>query len=267
MRNTPIVEIRNLKKKYDEQSPYILKDINFSVYPGEIIGYIGPNGAGKSTTIKCILGIIDNYEGSIFIKGKNIKSDPIEYKRLIGYVSETGDVYDMLTGAEYIQFLGKIYGLSQEDAYDKGLNLMKVFNIEDYYNNKISSYSKGMKQKLLIISALFHNPDIIFLDEPLNGMDANSILIFKEILKRLSEQGKTIFYSSHIMEVVEKISDRILLINNGVIESDSTVEELKTMNLESSLENIFNKMTGFNEQETLADEFMKTISGSDSNAV
>lgn len=262
-----ILVVENLKKKYNKNEPYILKGINFKVYPGDIIGYIGPNGAGKSTTIKSILGIIDDYEGSITIHGKDIKKGSNDYKRKIGYVSESGEVYEMLTGAEYITFLSEIYKIDPEIGTQKGRALMGIFDIEEYYDTQIAAYSKGMKQKLLIIAALFHDPDIIFFDEPLNGMDANSIMIFKEILKQLSLRNKTIFYSSHIMEVVQKISNRILLVQEGQIAADSTFEQLKNKNLEDSLENIFNKMTGFSEHEALAEQFVEIVNTRDTYAV
>lgn len=263
----PILKIKNLKKKYDKNGPYVLKDISFEVYPGEIIGYIGPNGAGKSTTIKTILGIITEYEGLIEFKGEDILSIGPDYKRYIGYVSEGAEVYKMLTGAEYIKFLGKIYNIDEEEAYNKGLELMKIFEIEDAYDSKISGYSKGMRQKLVLIAALFHDPEVIFLDEPLNGIDANSIAIVKEVLNELSSRGKTIFYSSHILEVVEKISNRIIVINDGIIDSDCTIDELKDRNFDDSLESIFNNMTGENNQKELANKFIQIIAGSGSNAV
>jgi ABC-2 type transport system ATP-binding protein len=246
---------------YDKAHGDILKGIDIEVYPGQIIGYIGPNGAGKSTTVKILLGIINEYQGEIKILGENIKENNIDYKRKIGYVPESAEIYENLTAREYLSFLGEVYGIEETKVLERSRHLMKLFAIESSFDSRISSYSKGMKQKLLIIASLIHNPDILFLDEPLSGLDANSVMVFKEILALLAKEGKTIFYSSHIMEVVEKISHRILLINDGKILADGTFEELKEMSKEGSLEGIFNQLTGFKEHESLAKEFVDTLKG------
>lgn len=259
MDKKPVIEINDLKMSYEKDTEDILKGIDLKVYPGQIIGYIGPNGAGKSTTVKILLGILNNYRGEVKIFGKDISKDGIEYKRKIGYVPETPEIYDDLTGEEYLMFLGEVYGMEPEQIDTKSQKLMSLFGIEEAYNSRISSYSKGMKQKLLIIASLIHNPDILFLDEPLSGLDANSVMIFKEVLAQLAALGKTIFYSSHIMEVVEKISDRILLIKDGIIVADGTFDELKSKSKEGSLEAIFNELTGFNKHRDIASEFIKAI--------
>ncbi|SCY37870.1 ABC-2 type transport system ATP-binding protein [Alkaliphilus peptidifermentans DSM 18978] len=257
--NEPIINIRGLRMNYGEKE--VLKGINLEIYKGQIIGYIGPNGAGKSTTVKIILGIIEGYEGEIKIFGEDISLNRIEYKRRIGYVPETAEIYDSLTGYEYITFIGEVYGMELEIINEKARKLMGLFGIEEAYHERISSYSKGMKQKLLIIASLLHNPDILFLDEPLSGLDANSVMIFKEILAELASRGKTIFYSSHIMEIVEKISSRIILLNDGAVVADGTFGELKEKSKEGSLEEIFNQLTGFKEYKEIANEFVTTLQG------
>lgn len=255
--NEPIISIKDLRVSYGQHE--VLKGINLEVHRGQIIGYIGTNGAGKSTTVKTILGLVPKYSGEIKIFGKDIKESGIEYKKRIGYIPEVPDIYDNLTAQEYLTFMGEIYGLDYDKADQKAQKLMKLFQIEKSYNSRISSFSKGMKQKVLIIASLIHNPDILFLDEPLSGLDANSVMIFKEILAELANQGKTIFYSSHIMDVVEKISTRIVLINNGNIAADGSFNELKEKSKEGSLEQIFNQLTGFNTYNELAEEFVSTI--------
>jgi ABC-2 type transport system ATP-binding protein len=257
----PIITIKNLSKSYGNKE--VLKDINLEVYRGEVIGYIGPNGAGKSTTVKIMLGLIGEYDGEINILGQDIKKEGIDYKRKIGYVPETGDIYENLTAREYLTFIGELYGMDYEEADVKAERLMELFGIKDVYDSRISSYSKGMRQKTLIISALINDPDILFLDEPLSGIDANSVMVFKEILAELKSQGKTIFYSSHIMEVVEKISSRIVLINDGQIVADGSFEELREKSMEGSLEEIFNQLTGFKEHEKIAKEFVSIVQGVD----
>lgn len=255
--NEPIITIRGLEKSFGTKK--VLKGIDLDVYSGQIIGYIGPNGAGKSTTVKIMLGLIEQYTGEIKIFGQNISSGNVEYKKKIGYVPEIADIYDNLTGREYLTFIGELYGLDIDVADKKAEKLMELFSLKDVYNSRISSYSKGMRQKVVIISSLLNNPDILFLDEPLSGMDANSVMVFKEVLAELASKGKTIFYSSHIMEVVEKISSRIVLINDGQVVADGSFDELKEKSMEGSLEGIFNELTGFNEHKEIAEEIVSVV--------
>jgi ABC-2 type transport system ATP-binding protein len=252
-----VVEIRDLSMSYGSKE--VLKGINLDVHRGEIIGYIGPNGAGKSTTVKIILGLVTGYEGTVKVLGEDIAKSSIDYKRKIGYVPEIADVYDSLTAQEYLTFVGELYGLKHSTADKRAQKLMSIFDMEAVYSSRISSFSKGMKQKVLIIASMIHDPDILFLDEPINGMDANSVIVFKELLWELAQQGKTIFYSSHIMEVVERISSRIILLNNGQIAADGTFEELQNNCSEGSLEQIFNQLTGFNKQKQVAGDFIAAL--------
>ena len=255
--NGPAISIQDLYMSYG--SNQVLNGINIEIPKGQIIGYIGPNGAGKSTTVKILLGLITNYSGKVRVMGEDISTGSIEYKKKIGYVPETAEIYDNLTAREYLTFLGELYGMSYEETDNKAKKLMQLFGIAEVYDSRITSYSKGMKQKVLIISSLLHNPEILFFDEPLSGLDANSVMIFKEIMSSLVNKGKTIFYSSHIMEVVEKISDRIILINKGNVVADGTFDQLKAKNKEGSLEEIFNQLTGFNQHKQIANDFVNVI--------
>ncbi|MCP1310277.1 ABC transporter ATP-binding protein [Paenibacillus tyrfis] len=252
-----ILSIRGLRMMYGDR--YVLRGIDLDVYPGQIIGYIGPNGAGKSTTIKTMLGLVEGYTGEIRIFGKDISDGSVDYKQRIGYVPETAEVYDALTAKEYLTFIGNLYGLEDEQAEWKAKRLIDLFGLEDAYNARIVSYSKGMRQKVLLISSLLHNPDILFLDEPLSGLDANSVMVVKEILAQLAAKGKTIFYSSHIMDVVEKISNRIVLLDGGEIVADGSFDELRTQSREGSLEEIFNRLTGFHEHKEIAERFVSVV--------
>lgn len=248
--------IKDLKMNFDGKE--VLKGINLEIDKGNIIGYIGPNGAGKSTTVKIILGLVEGYTGVVKIFGEDISQEEL-YKKRIGYVPEVAETYESLTAREYLTFIGQLYGLEYDDADKKAYELMDILEIKDVYNSKIESFSKGMKQKVIIISSLMHNPDILFLDEPLSGLDANSVMIIKEILLSLKEEGKTIFYSSHIMEIVEKISDRIILLNDGAIVADGSFDDLKESVHQKSLEQIFNQLTGFSEYKNLAKKFISVI--------
>ncbi len=252
-----VIKLNNIRKNFDDKE--VLKGVDLEIQAGQIIGYIGPNGAGKTTTIKILLGMIGDYEGEIEIFGETITADDIDYKFRIGYVPEGGDIYENLTGWEYIEFIGEVYKVDIAKVKERGKLMAESFGMEGAFNDRISSYSKGMKQKLLIITSLIHDPDIIILDEPLNGLDANSVMIFKEILLKLAAMGKTIFYSSHLMDVVEKISDRIVLISEGTVLADGTFEELQQRSEEGSLEKIFNQLTGFNESKEIAESIVDIL--------
>lgn len=252
-----IIEIDALSKSFGNNR--VLNNINLNVLPGQIIGYIGPNGAGKSTTIKILTGLLGDYTGSVKIKGQEVREAPTDIKRMIGYIPENAIVYDSLTPIEYLRFLGGLHNIEPNEVTKKAESLLQLFGLYPNRDDRMSSFSKGMRQKVLIISGLLHNPDIIFMDEPLSGLDANAVILVKEILQRLRSNGKTLFYSSHIMDVVEKICDRIILINKGEIVADGSFEELKNQQQSGSLEQLFNQMTGNNEHVTLADDFVHII--------
>lgn len=245
MNCTKSITISNLRKSFRSPDGYVdvLKGINLEIPAGQIVGYIGPNGAGKSTTVKILSGIIQDFDGVVSILGYDIRTNPIEIKRRIGYIPENAVMYDMLTPMEYLNFVGTLYGLDDDRIEDKADRLLGLFEMGKHANQRMDTFSKGMKQKILLISGLLHNPDIIFLDEPLSGLDANSVIIVKEMVTQLAREGKTIFYSSHIMDVVEKISDRIILIDNGNVVADGTMDSLMNGS-NQSLERIFAQLTG-----------------------
>jgi ABC-2 type transport system ATP-binding protein len=241
-----VISINNLRKQFGDNQ--VLKGINLHIETGQIVGYIGPNGAGKSTTIKILTGITSDFEGEVTVLGMNVRENPIEIKQRIGYIPEQAALYDVLTPLEYLRFVGKLYQLSDEIILSKSIELLRLFELSEKADLRMNGFSKGMKQKVLLISGLIHNPDIIFLDEPLSGLDANAVILVKEILSQLKKAGKTIFYSSHIMDVVEKISDRIIIIDKGSVIADGSFDELKKNASEGSLENIFTSLTGGSEQ-------------------
>ncbi len=253
----PIIQIHNLCKTYWNKQ--VLINISFDIYPGQVIGYIGPNGAGKSTTVKILTGLITDYTGTVIIKGLEQLTNSLAIKRCIGYVPETAELYDVLTPMEYLQFVGDLYSLPVESTKAKIENLMKIFGLYDTLHQRMDSFSKGMKQKVLISSALLHNPDIIILDEPLSGLDANSVILIKELVSKLARQGKTIFYCSHIMDIVEKVSDRIILIDKGQVIADGSVSELKLRSGNESLEDVFTGLTHEASAVNLADQILNTI--------
>lgn len=246
----PIITIRNLKKQYGDKE--VLKGINLDIYPGQIIGYIGPNGAGKSTTVKILTGIIQDYSGEVMVFGKALRDNVLEVKSKIGYIPELAELYDLLTPREYLTFVGKLYKLSDEIIEERSRKMLDSFGLLDNLDQRMDSFSKGMRQKVLITSGLLHNPAIVIMDEPLSGLDANAVILIKELLQAMKQEGKTIFYCSHMMDVVEKVSDRIILINNGAIIADGTIEELKQGGTDS-LEQIFARLTSSGNQVQKAD--------------
>lgn len=255
----PVISIRNLQKNYGEKK--VLKGINLDIYRGEIIGYIGPNGAGKSTTLKILIGTLGDFSGEVSILGYDVTKDVMEVKKHIGYVPENAMLYEVLTPMEYLLFIGRLYHLEDAQIEKRATELLSLFGLSEVIDTRMSTFSKGMRQKVLLISGLIHNPEIIFLDEPLSGLDANAVILVKEILAKLKEAGKTILYSSHIMDVVEKLSDRIVIINNGEIVANGTFEELKTQGSMASLESVFGSLTGGNqENQTRADDFIQALS-------
>jgi ABC-2 type transport system ATP-binding protein len=240
-----VISIKNLEKSYQNgnAAKKVLKGIDLEIQPGQIIGYICPNGAGKSTTVKILCGLLTDFQGDIQILGMDLRNEPCEIKSKIGYIPENAALYDTLTPREYLQFVGELHGMEANDINQKIDKLLDLFEMRANGNDRMNSFSKGMRQKILIISGLIHNPDIIFMDEPLSGLDANSVIIEKEILTQLAKEGKTIFYSSHIMDVVEKISDRIILIDQGKVVADGSFEELNESKA-GSLESLFTELTG-----------------------
>ncbi|ERL66634.1 hypothetical protein L248_0313 [Schleiferilactobacillus shenzhenensis LY-73] len=251
-----IIELSDVYKTYDVTP--VLTGVTFSVDPGTIVGYIGPNGAGKSTTVKMILGLTKVDRGTISIFGQTLQPGDTEYKKRIGYVPESADVFDVLTAKEYLGFIGQLYGMTQADAEAKASELLTIVGMQNAIDVRISGFSKGMRQMVLIIASLLHNPDLLFWDEPLNGLDANSVLIIEEVLQRLRDSGKTIFYSSHILDVVQKVSDRILLLNDGKVIANGTFAELNAEK-DQSLQELFNELTGFSEHGQKAADFVNVI--------
>jgi len=253
----PIIRIQNLNKFYG--SKHVLKDISIDIFPGQVIGYIGPNGAGKSTTVKIICGLLSDFTGEVTVKGIDIRKNPVDVKALIGYVPEMAELYDVLTPNEFLSLMGALYKMPQDLITERTTRMMDAFGMAGNMDQRMDSFSKGMKQKVLITSGLMHNPEVIILDEPLSGLDANSVIIVKELISKLAQSGKTIFYSSHMMDVVEKVSDRIVLINEGKVVADGSFEELKQNQDKNSLEQIFAQLTASESMHEASDRLMNAF--------
>lgn len=256
----PIISIRHLNKRFGSKA--VLNDINLDVHSGQVIGYIGPNGAGKSTTVKIICGIIPEYEGDVIIAGRSMRDNMHELKSMIGYIPELSEMYDLLTPREYLSFIGKLYHLADDLVEERSRSFLAPFGLVDRMDERMDTFSKGMRQKVLITSGLLHNPSIVILDEPMSGLDANAVILVKELLQMMKQEGKTVIYCSHMMDVVEKVSDRIILINEGRVVADGTISELRQGG-DDSLEKIFAKLTVGENGGTGAEGFASAFYGND----
>lgn len=239
-----MLQLKNISKTYSKGNIKAVDNINLEVKSGEIFGFLGPNGAGKSTTIKMIVGLLKPDEGSIALDGVSVWGEPLKAKSMISYVPDNPEIYDRLDGIDYLNFIADMYGISKEVRKERIEYFSDLFNIKDSLGDIINSYSHGMKQKLVLTSALLNDPKLFILDEPMVGLDPKSSFNIKEIMRKMCDEGKTVFFSTHVMEVAEKICDRIAIINKGKIVALGTMEELRAHAKErESLENIFLELT------------------------
>ena len=238
-----MIEIKNVSKSYIKNQKCI-DNLNLEIKDGEIFGFLGPNGAGKTTTIKMITGILKTDEGEILIDGTSISENPVEAKKKFGFVPDNPDLFLKLKGIEYLNFLADIYKVSKKDRKERIESLSKQFNIYENLNDKIQNYSHGMRQKIVVVGALLHNPHNWILDEPMTGLDPKSAHDLKELMKEHTKKGNTVFFSTHVLEVAEKLCDRIGIINKGKLIFVGTYEEMKKQFKEdASLEELFLEIT------------------------
>lgn len=230
-----MIEIKNVSKTYTGTKK-ALDDISFDVKNGEIFGFIGHNGAGKTTMIKSIVGILDFESGDILINNKSIKSNPIECKMEIAYVPDNPDMYENMRAIDFINFVCDMYNISKNEREEKVLELARIFEIDDKLGNEINSFSHGMKQKVALIAALAHNPDILIMDEPFVGLDPKAVFDMKKIMHDMAKAGKTVFFSTHILDVAEKLCDRVAIIKGGKIVK---IGKMKDIVNDESLEQVF----------------------------
>lgn len=237
----------------------VVNDVSFQVCPGVVTGYLGPNGSGKSTTVKMITGLIEPSAGHVLLDGVDIRRDMTAFRRRLGYVPEEAVVYTYLTGLEYLQLIGRLRDLDEQRLYRKANDLLELFGLHPHRHAAIATYSKGMKQRILISAALLHNPDILILDEPLSGMDVTSAQLFRHLLGELAGQGKTILYISHVLEVVEKVCGCVIVIHRGRILANDSVEHLRDgMNMQS-LGDIFAELTEERDLKAVARDIMSAL--------
>ncbi|WP_242261202.1 ABC transporter ATP-binding protein [Bacillus cereus group sp. BfR-BA-01453] len=239
-----MIEITNVSKSYNG-STYAVKDLSLSVPSGEIFGFLGPNGAGKSTTIKMITGIHGVDKGTITINGIDIMKNPMEAKKTFGYVPDSPDMFLRLKGIEYLNFMADMYEVPKKVRQERIESLAKKFDLYNALSDQIQSYSHGMRQKIVIIGVLVHEPDVWILDEPLTGLDPKSAYILKEMMREHADKGKIVFFSTHVLEVAEKLCDRVAIINKGNLQFKGNLDEMRDhFKSNESLEKMFLEMTG-----------------------
>ncbi len=236
-----------------------VEDVSFSIRPGEILGYLGPNGAGKSTTVKMMIGLLAPSEGRILFQGRSINEDLPAYQRRIGYVPEEPNLYPHLSGREYLELVGRLRGISREVLEPKVDEFLRLFSLWEDGHCSVSSYSKGMRQKILLSAALLHNPELLILDEPFSGLDVNTALVLRGLLQTLAAQGRMIFYSSHVLEVVEKVCSRVVILRKGRVAAHDSIERLRELLHQPSLEGIFAQLTDEQNQEDLASRILEAM--------
>lgn len=254
-----MISLQQLTKRFGAQTA--VDAISFEIPAGQIVGFLGPNGAGKSTTLKMLTGMLDPTSGTATICGFDLRRDPIEVKRRVGFVPESGAVFESLTGLEYLEMVAALYAIPEDAARARIRQFIAFFDLsfETLTDKLLGAYSKGMRRKVVITAALLHNPPVVFFDEPLDGLDANAAVGFKALIQTLAQEGKTIVYSSHILDVVERVCHRVIIIDKGRLLLDGEPDKLVAAQNAGTLERLFTQLTGGGELERRAQDFAKTF--------
>ncbi|MFZ9416805.1 MAG: ABC transporter ATP-binding protein [Alphaproteobacteria bacterium] len=254
-----MITLRELTKVFGAQTA--VGGLSLEIPAGQIVGFLGPNGAGKSTTLKMITGMLKPTSGTAIIAGHDLATDPMAVKRSVGFVPESGALYESLSGLEYLRMVASLYGIAAEQADARIAEFIQFFDLTwDVLTEKLlAAYSKGMRRKIVIISALLHNPPVLLFDEPLDGLDVNAAMGFKTLIQTLAKQGRTVVYSSHILDVVEKVCDRVVIINQGKLVLDGAPAAVSAANGGRSLEEIFTALTGGDQLREKAENFARTF--------
>ena len=250
-----MLEVQDLTKKFGHRTA--VDRVSFKIDYGDIVGYLGPNGAGKSTTVKMLVGMLKPSGGRILVDGQPIETNLATYKKRVGCVPEEAVLYSHLSGYEYLLLVGRLRGIDEDELVRKIEDLLKVCLLNPYKHSPIISYSKGMKQKIMMLAALLHNPDFLILDEPFSGLDVSSVLVFRKLLQSLAAAGKAVLFSSHVLENIEKICHRVLIIHAGHLVADDSVEHLRDLMHVPSLEDVFQQLV----QHDDCDETARNILG------
>ena len=255
----PAISVRGLRVAYGGK--VAVEDVSFEVRPGQILGYLGPNGAGKSSTVKVLCGMQSPTAGEVRVAGFDVSKDPLEAKRRLGYVPESGALYEALTVEEHLLLFGRLYGMKDAEISRRAMESVNFLDLAAQYGDRVSSLSKGMRQKVLIAGALLHNPEVLLFDEPLSGLDVNSALLFRELVRALAASGKAVFYCSHVLEVVEQLCDRVVILDRGRVVADGPMAELKQRTQEASLNAVFQRLTSQADLPATAKAFARSVTG------
>ena len=254
---TIMLELRNVSKSY--RSIPAVEDVSFVLNEGEVLGYLGPNGSGKSTTVKMVIGMIQPTKGKVLFEGRNIHDDLASYRAQLGYVPEEAQVYTHLSGLEYLQLIGRLRGMQERVLERKARTLLQLLSLEAAQHSALTDYSKGMKQRVLIAAALLHDPKLIVFDEPLSGLDAVSARLFKDLLVLLATEGKAILYISHVLEVVERVCNRVIVLAKGKVVADAAPTELTRLMELPTLESVFAQLVQQTDTEQVAQEMVDVM--------
>ncbi|MBI4909621.1 MAG: ABC transporter ATP-binding protein [Acidobacteria bacterium] len=252
-----MLEVRGLTKRY--HGVPVVDGVSFTIRPGETLGYLGANGAGKSTTVKMLIGLIEPSAGEILLDGENVVRDMKAYQRRIGYVAEEAHLYTHLTGREYLQLAGRLRGMRSNVLEPKLDELLRLFGLWEDRHSLLSSYSKGMRQKVLLSAALLHDPDLLILDEPFSGLDVNTTMVLRSLLGALAVRNKMVLYSSHVLEVVEKVASTVLILRRGQVVAHDSVENLRALQSKASLEAVFAQLTEAEDPGCVAQRILETV--------
>jgi ABC-2 type transport system ATP-binding protein len=238
-----------------------VKDVTFHIAPGEVLGYLGPNGAGKSTTVAILTGLIKPSSGSVFYRGEDVSNDLVEFRRHVGYVPEEPHLYPFLSGREYLDLVGQLRELPAARVRRTGDGLLELLGLAGAMDQAVGAYSKGMRQKVLIAGALLHNPDVLIFDEPLSGLDVAAALVFRRVVAELAKAGKIILYSSHVLEVVEKVCSRVIVLYRGRIVANGTIDRLRDLMALDSLEQVFTELVIHDDPDDTARDVVGLVTG------
>jgi ABC-2 type transport system ATP-binding protein len=252
-----MLEVRDVTKRYG--GLVAVNHVNFTVKPGEVLGYLGPNGSGKSTTVKMLVGLMPPTHGKILLDGEDIQEDLVAYKQQVGYVPEEAHVYSYLTGAEFLRLAGRLRGVPEGPLEEKINRFLHLFGLDADYHAPLTSFSKGMRQKILLSAALLHNPRIVVLDEPVSGLDVSAALVMRTVVKTLAAERRIIFYSSHELETIEKISTRVIILRSGKVVADDSAADLRELMQLPSLEDVFAQLAVRENLDELAAGLWDTI--------
>jgi ABC-2 type transport system ATP-binding protein len=252
-----MLELQNLYRSF--RGIPAIEDVSFRVAPGEIVGFLGPNGAGKSTTVKIITGLLRPNDGRVLFEGQDIRKNMVVFRAAFGYVPEDAHLYTYLSGLEYLQLVGRLRGLDERLIEAKATRLLKLLHLDSWQYSPISSYSKGMRQRVLIVAALLHDPKLLIFDEPLSGLDVVSARLFKDLLELLAAQGKAVLYISHVLEVVEHLCNRVIVIAKGRILADAPPSDLTRLMSLPNLESVFAQLVQQQDTRILAQDIVEVM--------